>query len=50
MARRANGIDLSETFIIVDYFSIKNTSSLQIFYFAHVGPVPNIIRDDESTC
>jgi hypothetical protein len=50
MARRANGLDLSETFIIVDYFTIKNTSSFQMFYFARVNCGLKIIRDTDTAC
>jgi hypothetical protein len=36
MARRANGLDLSEAIIIVDIFTIKNTRAMRKFYLAHV--------------
>ena len=50
MARGANGIDLSETFIIVDYSAIKNTSSIQMFYLARVNCGSKIIRDADPAC
>jgi hypothetical protein len=34
MARRANGVDLSDAIIIVDYIAIKNISSLRMFRLA----------------
>ena len=50
MARRANGIDLSETFIIVDYLAIKNTSSFQMINLARADFGSKIIRDAETAC
>jgi hypothetical protein len=50
MARRANGLDLSETFIIVDYSTIKNTSSIQMFYLARVHCGSKIIRGADLAC
>ena len=50
MARRANGLDLSKAVIIVDYFAVKNTSSMQASYFVRVERVPNLIRDGKAAC
>jgi hypothetical protein len=50
MARRANGLDLSDAFIIVDYYTIKNTSSLPMFYFVSGNCSSNTNRGIDSTC
>jgi len=50
MARRANGIDLSEAFIIVDSTAIKNTLCVQIIYLAPGLRGFYILRDDKPAC
>jgi hypothetical protein len=50
MARRANGLDLSKTFIIVDYSAIKNTSYFQMFNIARENRSSKNTRDACPTC
>jgi len=50
MARGANGVDLSEAFIIVDYYTIKNTSSLAMFYIVPVDAGSNTNPGTHPAC
>jgi len=49
MARRANGLDLSEAFIIVDNSAIKNTQIMRNIFLAH-SMCPNIGRHRVTAC
>lgn len=49
MAGRANGLDLSEAIIIVDYIVIKNTSFMRIILSARYYGM-NFSQDSDSTC
>jgi len=50
MARRANGLDLSEAIIIVDYLAIKNTLSTRPPQHACVNCGFNVKQDYEPAC
>jgi len=50
MARRANGLDLSEAFIIVDYIVIKNTSYILISLHASIHSGSGSHQDYRHPC
>jgi len=46
----ANGLDLSEAIIIVDYIAIKNTPYKQIFLYARVQAGLRSAQDQHPLC